>query len=157
MIKFKIRPDLIEDLHRDENFITSIQLARMVNALYSNMRLYLANSHEDKYIQSKDRLDLILFQASIVYEAMLQFNKHSRVLSTLKFFNENKETIKQIQNEIHGNESFTNKVLKNIRRKICYHFDSDIIAEALVKVNFPKDVVFAYQTSSVTSLKFFDS
>ena len=127
----QLKSDNTQDLKSDENFVIAVQLSRVVNALRSNWRAYIYISHDDKLLRTKDRLDLMLCQASMLYEAVREFSRLARHLSSLKYWETHPVEIKCLQTENNDQSSFTNTVLKNIRRKVYFHFDRDIISDRI--------------------------
>jgi len=127
----QLKTENAQDLKSDENFVVAVQLARVVNALRSNWRAHICISHDDKLLIAKDRLDLMLCQASMLYEAVREFSRLSKHLSSLEYWRTHPDEIRCLQTESNDQSSFTNTILKNIRRKVYFHFDRDIISDRI--------------------------
>lgn len=143
----KIKDACIDELKSSEDFIIAIQLSRIVNSLSSNLRSYLNVSNNDKLIATKDRIDLMLIHASMLYEAIREISKIGKWLTKLKLDKSTSEDIALFKKELGRRTSFTNTALKRIRNKMFFHFDRDIIAEGLKKFDFGTSPTFAIGTS----------
>lgn len=143
----KIKDGCIDELKSSEDFIIAIQLSRIVNSLRSNFRSYLNVSNNDRLIDTKDRIDLMLIHASMLYEAIHEFSKIGNRLTKMKLDKSSLEDIGMFKREIGNKSSFTNTALKRIRNKIFFHFDRDIIAGGLKKFDFGASPTFAVGTS----------
>jgi len=147
-IKVNIKRDCIEDLKADDNFITAIQLARIVNSLRSNLRSYTNVSNKDELLDTKDRIDLLLIHAALLFEAIQEFSRFRRKLNRFSTWNDRKADIERFNNEISDNNSFTNTILKRIRNKVFFHFDRDVLSDTLQLFNFSDEVTFALGKST---------
>ena len=144
----KIKKGYIDALRHSEDFIIVIQLSRIVNSLRSNFRSYLNVSNNDKVIDTKDRIDLLLIHGSMLYEAIHEISKIGKQLTKMKLDKSDLENINIFKKEIGNKSSFTNTVLKRIRNKIFFHFDRDIIADGLKKFDFGESPTFALGIST---------
>jgi len=140
--KVKIKKYWIKELKSSEDFILAVQLSRIVNSLRSNLRSYINVSNDDELLDLKDRLDLLLIHGAMLYEAIREFSSMSKWLSQFDCWKQNAEQVKALQKENNNRDSFTNTVLKSIRNKIFFHFDRQIITEALHKFNLNEEPVF---------------
>jgi hypothetical protein len=93
-------------------------------------------SNNDKVIDTKDRIDLLLVHGSMLYEAIHEISKIGKRLTKMKLGKSDLENINIFKRELGNKSSFTNNVLKRIRNKIFFHFDRDIIADGLKKFDF---------------------
>jgi len=141
--KVTIKKNCIKELRSSEDFILAIQLSRIVNSLRSNFRSYINVSNNDDLLDFKDRIDLLLIHGSMLYEAIHKFSSMSKRLSQLNYWKNNIEQIKELQGENNKKESFTNTVLKSIRNKIFFHFDNEVISEALGDFVLVDNQIFA--------------
>ena len=144
----KIKEDCIKELKSSEDFILAIQLSRIVNALRSNFRSYINVSNDDRMLDTKDRVDLLLIHGSMLYEAVREFSRMSKWFSQLNYWKKNTEQIKQLQTENNDRDSFTNTVLKSIRNKIFFHFDKEVISKTLQNFNLKGNPTFAVGKST---------
>lgn len=148
ILTVKIKDGCIDELKSSEDFIIAIQLSRIVNSLRSNFRSYLNVSNNDRLIDAKDRIDLMLIHASMLYEAIHEFSRIGKRLTKMKLDKSSIEDIKMFKREIGKKSSFTNTALKRIRNRIFFHFDRDIISGGLKKFDFGASPTFAIGTST---------
>jgi hypothetical protein len=142
MLKAIIKPEYIEKLKNDDDFILAIQLSRIVNSLSSNFRSYINVSNDNHLINVKDRIDLLLIHGAMLYEAIKVFTAHGKRLKEFKIWDQISSEFKVFTQENGNKNSFKNTVLSKIRNKIFFHFDHDIISETLKKVDFPDGITF---------------
>ena len=69
-LRATVKPDKIDGITKNDDFILAIQLSRVVNGLRSNFRSILGVSNDKKLIETKDRIDLLLIHGSMLYEAV---------------------------------------------------------------------------------------
>ena len=140
--KVQLKRECLKDLRSGEDFIVAIQLSRIVNALRANLRAQICICHDDRLLKAKDRLDLMLCQASMLYEGMKVFSQLSGKLSPLEWWKGHPEEIRTLQKEHNDKASFTNSVVKHLRHQVFFHFDSAIISEMIKHHPFEGDINF---------------
>ena len=140
--RVQLKPECFKDLRSSDDFVVAIQLSRIVNALRANLRAQICISHESELLIAKDKLDLILCQASMLYEGIKEFSKLSGNLHALTYWKAHLEEIHELQTEHNNLVSFTNTVLKNVRNMVFFHFDSNIISEMIEDHPFVGDINF---------------
>ena len=112
--RVKIKGDYIKELKSSDDFILAVQLSRIVNALRSSLRSYINVSNNDRWLDIKDRMDLLLIHGSMLYEAIHEFSRMSKRLSQLNYWKNNTEQ------QLHGsyNGPRTSR-LRNMGGLIC--------------------------------------
>ena len=136
-----------DGLQRDRRFQLSVQLSRLINAIQANKRHYLRIRNDDDPTSLRDQIELILYHAAIVFEAILTVVKYSRVLSNLEAWSQYAALVSKVQAEANNKASFTQKYLKRIRNKVSFHYDIHAIEEMLSGLALTRDTAFAESKS----------
>lgn len=141
LLRIRIKPSFIEKVGSVQDFVIAVQLGRVVNSLRSNLRsqLYVRN---DPLLQAKDRFDLLMIQGGMLYEAIKDFPINGKRLSELQAWGRKKQKIKMLNRQKSDNISFYYTVLKTIRNKMFFHFDSNVISDAIKSCKFEKCTSF---------------
>lgn len=147
-IRATVKPDKIDGLMENDDFILAIQLSRVVNGLRSNFRSILGVNNDKKLIETKDRVDLLLIHGSMLYEAIRIFVSYNKRFIKLDVFEEERELFKQIQKQHGDKHSFKNTVLEKIRNKLFFHFDQDVVPGTLSKMPFNEGITFLRASST---------
>ncbi|MFZ2448744.1 MAG: hypothetical protein WAW37_20470 [Syntrophobacteraceae bacterium] len=142
IIKLKIKTDCPEALKKDDTFLDAIQLSRIVNALMSNLRSCYNVNNNDRLLDAKDRIDLLIAHGALMYEGTREFSKMCCRLKLLPLWCNDTIDSKWLTKEIGNGDSFRNTVLKIVRDKLFFHFDRDIISNTLAYFNFGKEIIF---------------
>lgn len=130
MKKIIIKKEYLPSIKNDKKFINSIQIGRILGAIRYNTIVH-AMIIKDEEANTSLQLYLLLNRAALLYEGITKFNKAKSDFENLDYYKSNLSHIKKILNESIDSNSFTNKVLKNIRNKIAFHFDKGVIRKVL--------------------------
>lgn len=132
MKKIVVKEEYLLSIKNEKNFITAIQLGRMLGAIRYNKILHV-QVIEDEEMSTSLKLHILLIHAAYLFESIKKFNETKSNFENLENYKKNTDKIDKILNEANDSNSFTNKVLKKIRNKIAFHFDEDVIEEVIGK------------------------
>jgi hypothetical protein len=130
-------------IRNNEKIINAIHFARLLNSLQSTKRVFINVAKKNDENTLLDRLELIICHGAIVYETTKEIWKERNILSKLKKWREKTDLVDSIKHEYTNNGSFTNRCLKDIRNKIYFHYDKDVIQKAIHLLNEDEKVEFA--------------
>jgi hypothetical protein len=147
-LRATVKPDKIDGITKNDDFILAIQLSRVVNGLRSNFRSILGVSNDKKLIETKDRVDLLLIHGSMLYEAVNIFVSYNKRFITLDVFEKERAAFKEIQKQYGDKKSFKNTVLERIRNKLFFHFDQEVVPRTLSKMPFDDGITFLRASST---------
>jgi len=145
MNRIKIVPR--EGLQKERRFQLSVQLSRLVNAIQANKRHYRRIREKGDPASFRDQIELILYHAAIVFEAVATVTRHSQDLSKLATWSRHADLVKRLQTEANDRQSFTQKYLKRIRNKVSFHYDAAAIESVLSGFLLTEDTSFAESKS----------
>lgn len=127
MIKLRVKKELMQSIHTEAYFIEAIQLCRILSAIQYNKVIYAMLSQEEDF-NTNLQLSLIIYQAAILYEGIKKFKTLTEMLKDFESYKKNLENIERISNE---KNTFFEEVICDIRNKVAFHFDKQVIARAL--------------------------
>lgn len=130
-------------LENERNFKLAVQLSRIVNTIQSNKRQYLRITDDSDPASLRDRMELILYHAAIIFEAIMTFMKYSKDLARLSTWSSKAEMVKRIQNEANDKDSFTQKYLRPIRNRAIFHYEIEAIDPVLSGYKIKEEAAFA--------------
>ena len=133
-----------EQLKLDQDFINSIQLARLYNAIRAAERNYLRIPDKGNLPDTRDMVEFQYMYAATVYEALCSLLGMGGSLKHLSAWQNSSHLTKQLYREKDGNGYFQ-KVLGRIRNKVVFHFDRKAVQDAfsILKVGEIVDLVVA--------------
>lgn len=118
-------------LRTDEDFVNSIQLSRLVNAIRAAQRNYLRIPDNGNMANTRDRIEYQYYYASLVYEATKSLLDLGGKLKHLRAWQDNAPLIKELHRERNGADTYFTKVLAVIRNTVIFHFDKDAVDQAI--------------------------
>ena len=145
-----INKDDFYKIRNQDDFICSIQLARLVNTIRSAQSNYLRIPDNGKLPNTKDRIEQQYILASILYEALKSFLDFGGVLKNLKTWKTNSKLTKYLHKEWNGKTSYFRTVLEPIRNKVMFHFEREAITEAFEKIPIKERIDLAVSESMLT-------
>jgi hypothetical protein len=120
-----------ERRRNDQRFALAVTLSRIMNSLTSSWRWFLSHSKQDSVFAQRDRLQAFLYNVALLYEGIKTFCENQVHLRDLDWFNSHLEDIKVIIKENGDSKSFYNTVMKEIRHKLAFHFNTEVDSELL--------------------------
>ncbi len=114
---------------KDSDFFFGLQQARLFNSFNMSRRTYFRILKDDNPINQRDHIECILLHGAIVYECINTLRKKRNRLLKLKSWNSSNLSINFIKKEIENKNSFSETILKDIRNKIVFHFDQNILED----------------------------
>jgi hypothetical protein len=133
--------------HKDELRL-AIQLSRLINAIQANKRHYLRITNSSDSLTIRDQIELIIYHGAIIYEGLSTITKYCKELDKLNCWNTNDLLVKKIMFEANSKNSFTQKHLKNIRNKVMFHYDIEILNDSIIEKTLSCENVFAESESN---------
>jgi hypothetical protein len=118
-------------LRSDRDFINSVQLSRLVNAIRATQRNYLRIPDNGNMANTGDRIEYQYYYASVVFEAMRSLLGLGGELKHLRAWQTHASIIKELNRERNTAGSYYNKVLAPIRNTVIFHFDRDAVEKAM--------------------------
>jgi hypothetical protein len=146
--KLTIPKDTFHRIKDHEMFIAAIQLGRLANSLLAITRIYTKVPDNGKLINAKDKLEVMLIFGSMVYEALLEFGRLSKTLSTLPGWNSHKKEVDFLNKERGDKHSMFRTLLYSVRNEVTFHFQKKAIVETLNDLKVANDVDFALGEST---------
>ncbi|MFA6597111.1 MAG: hypothetical protein WCS69_05250 [Ignavibacteriaceae bacterium] len=137
-------------------FILALQLTRLSNAIRSQMRIWrkiiIESENEDDIIKFKNRFDITLLLASILYESIKTYKKDIEIKILPCLVHETNRQKYFLYKERFDLKEFENneflRLLKTLRDKIVFHFDKGIITRTIDKIDFDEEEhLIAFGTS----------
>lgn len=129
--KVVLKEGSYERRRNDQRFALAVTLSRIMNSLTSSWRWFLSYSKQDSVFAQRDRLQAFLYNVALLYEGIKTFRKKRVHLCDLDWFKSHPEDIEVITNEVEDSKSFYNTVMKKVRHKIAFHFDTGVDTELL--------------------------
>jgi hypothetical protein len=111
-------------------------------------RIYTKVPDNGKLINAKDKLEVMLIFGSMVYEALLEFGRLSKTLSTLPGWNSHKKEVDFLNKERGDKHSMFRTLLYSVRNEVTFHFQKKAIVETLNDLKVANDVDFALGEST---------
>ncbi|MHA1348073.1 MAG: hypothetical protein ACTSO3_16850 [Candidatus Heimdallarchaeaceae archaeon] len=142
MFELILPKENFERIFESELLAPVIQLSRTINAIRANQRMYRRIDANVDFHNKKDRIEIILFHAALVWEGLKQFSIYRSLFKKLKTWNKQLEDIRELQKEINNKNSFTNLIIKRIRNKVVFHFDPKIIKDIADKFQPNTEIIF---------------
>ena len=118
-------------LRTNEDFVNSIQLSRLVNAIRASQRNYLRIPNNGNMSNTRDMIEYQYYYASLVYEATKSLLDLGGKLKHLRAWQDNALLIKELHRERNGADTYFTKVLAAIRNTVIFHFDKDAVDQAI--------------------------
>lgn len=125
-----VKNEYLSMIQDDKNFISSVQLGRILGAIQYNKIIY-TKIMENENANASIQLNLLLNHAAVLFEGIKEFHSSKSDFEDLNFYKKNLDKIGLILSEVEDENSFYNKVLKKIRNRIVFHFDRGVIREVL--------------------------
>jgi len=141
-IKGYIKRNSWKELEESGHLSLLILLSRIVNTLRSNFRAYIRIEHDDFILQYKDRIDLMFIHGSMIYEAAIALKENSKQIHQLVIWPEIFKDYQFFTKQLGKNNSFINTILKKIRNKLFFHFDSEELLSSLKLFDEERDIHF---------------
>jgi hypothetical protein len=144
MYKASITKEKFNVLKKNVEFINAIRLLRIDSAIAMFESLMYRALQNDKKTDPKDdtsrdkrdRLEIVQYYGAVLYESIKTMYQMKGQLEQL---NEYKNHINDINylfdKEFNDPHSFTTTILKKIRNKLTFHFDEDVIREAILNID----------------------
>lgn len=144
-VKVKNYKDLVNK--NEDLFILSIQLARLSNALRTQMRILrkiiIDSENEDKMIMIKNRFDTTLLLAAVLYECIKTYkNEIEKKVPYNLLSEENKQKYQRYKVYYDSkkiDENDFQKLLQTLRDKVIFHFDRNVIKNTIKNINFNEE------------------
>lgn len=124
-------------------FVAGIQLSRLINSIRSAQRILLRIPNNGSTTNTKDRTEMFLYFASIVFEALKTLNQNAKHVKTLRAWAVTKQTRKYLDAERGNTQSMYNRLCGAIRNKVMFHYDELAIQAGLNRGKVIKSVLFA--------------
>lgn len=144
-IKLKVKDyDKLLKFKRSE-FLLSIQISRLINALRIILkRIYednLQQESSDKLIHTKNTVDLLILLSSTLYEVIKTYKKDIEKKIPQKILSKvNSKKYIDLKNKYdYQNPDNFCKILKEIRNKLSFHFDEDIVKKYIDNTNLKEE------------------
>ena len=140
-----VKRELLPSIAFQDKFINAVQLARIVGAIRCNNVLQVDKISDDESNLTL-RIYLLLNHAALLFEGIRRFHKSKSNFADLPSYRDNLSNIDALERDYNDPKSFINVVLKDIRNKIAFHFDRNVISSALQSlvadsVNEKRDLV----------------
>ena len=110
----------------DQVFLSCLQIARTVNALEFAMRCYLRTGETDRFEAKKDRIEAILLLAARLSEATKTYKKYRNVICNTAHYQKKLNEFRELARE----DDFQ-RLLRDIRNKVLFHFDPDVLTAVM--------------------------
>jgi hypothetical protein len=125
--------EIFEKLKNDERFLNLLTLARFFNALRFCQQPVIDARSSTRPSSSRQSINSFLFASSVLYEGFLLAEKLGQYFRDLESF-KNGFAVLFRDNKIR---TLRETVLKRMRNKFVFHFDRDIVSEALEYFELP--------------------
>ena len=126
MIRSIVKKELLPSIKNNQEFITAIQLSRILSALRYNQVIYEKLIDEDD-IFSNIYLNLLYNHVAFIFEGIRTFKKLESKLKNLECYKKYFKDIEKILKKEKDRNSFFNQVFGKIRNRITFHFDERVI------------------------------
>ncbi len=136
-----IDPNTIKN---DNRFLIGLQFSRLYNVVVSNQRRYQRIENDGQPANSRDRLETIIYHSAIVFESIKSISDLENQLKGMSCWKDCDDKYRRVADQFHTKGSFWDLVLRRIRNRLIFHYDSDIIKTALEKFPITEKAVFAY-------------
>ena len=156
MIRLRAKKEFLPLLKTEPRFIEAIQLCRILSAIQYNKVIYALLSERGDF-DTNLQLNLVINHAAVLYEGIKKFNTLAERLKNMESYKKNIEKIEKLADR---ENSFINEVLHNIRRKVAFHFDKQVITRELAEfiddcIHEDEDMIFvAGSTDQVKDMRF---
>ncbi len=120
--------------NRDHDFLLGLHLLRFASRIRSYERIFIRIPDDGRLPNTMDRENVSLLIGATLYEGLMAFKELQNELRKLKSFNVVLPVVKRLNKALSSPKSDLNPVLKVVRNDIMFHFDRDILPEALLKV-----------------------
>ncbi|MGB7295707.1 MAG: hypothetical protein WBC70_08975 [Candidatus Aminicenantales bacterium] len=156
MIRLRAKKESLPLLKTEPRFLESIQLCRILSAIQYNKVIYALLSERGDF-DTNLQLNLVINHAAVLYEGIKKFNTLGE---SLKYLESYKKNIEKIEKLADRDNSFINEILHNIRRKVAFHFDKQVITHELAEfiddcIRENEDMIFlAGNTEQVKDMRF---
>jgi hypothetical protein len=156
MKRLRVKKELLPLLKTEPRFIEATQLCRILSAIQYNKVIYALLSEREDF-DTNLQLNLVINHAAVLYEGIKKFNTLAERLKDLESY---KKFIEKIEGLADAENSFINDVLRNIRRKVAFHFDKQVITRELVEyiddcIREEEDMIYvASSTDQVKDMRF---
>jgi hypothetical protein len=128
LIRSVVKKELLSSIKNNQEFITAIQLSRILSAVRYNNVIF-AKLIDENDIFSNIYLNVFFNHAALIYEGVKTFVKLKPKLENLETYKKYSDKIEKILEDKKDVNSVLNKVFCKIRNKITFHFDEDVIKE----------------------------
>lgn len=110
----------------DQVFLACLQIARAVNAIRYSERCYLRATGTGRFEEEKDRVESILLLAARLFEATETYAKYRRAFTTTRTYKRHLNQFRLLTRDSHFR-----RLLRDIRRKVLFHFDADVLTDVM--------------------------
>ena len=126
--KYKIYITKVQfnSLKNNINFLNTLRLARIVNAIRASQSIILRLIKDNTKRGFRDKFEAIQYYGAVLYESLKTFHEMKEQFKSLSEYRENIEDINYICDEFENKNSFTRTILVRIRDKLVFHFDKDV-------------------------------
>lgn len=139
--KVVLKQGSFEKRRNDQRFALAVTFSRIMNSLTSTWRLSLSQGKQNNVIAQRERMQAFLNNVAVLHEGIQTFCDNKVHLHELDWFKAHLEDIKVIDKEIGDSKSFFNSVIKEVRNKLTFHFNSEVDSELLsnpdIKLDHP--------------------
>lgn len=142
-----IDKDVFNRVKNQDDFICSIQMARLINTLRSAQRTYLRIPDNGRLPNTKDRIEQEYIYASILFEALNSFLNLGGSVKNLRAWKTNNALTKYLHDERNRKNSYFKTVLEPIPNTVMFHFDREAITEAFDKIPIKDGIDLAVSES----------
>ena len=126
MIRSIVKKELLPSIKNNQEFITAIQLSRILSASRYNSIISNKIIDENNFF-SNIYLNLFYNRAALIYQGIKEFKKLKPKLENLETYRKYADKIEKLLKDKNDRNSFLNDVLGRVRNKITFHFDEDVI------------------------------
>ena len=126
-----VERSLFQSAKNDKDFLLGLHLLRFASRLRSYQRIYLRIPDDGLLTNSQDRVNITLLMGATLFEGLQEFKTLQDDLRRLPSFCNVVETVKKLNRTMSGSKSDLSPVLEVLRNKVMFHFDRDVIAEAV--------------------------
>jgi len=155
-MRLRAKKEFLALLKTEPHFIEAIQLCRILSAIQYNKIIYALLIEKGDF-DTNLQLNLVINHAAVLYEGIKKFNTLADRLKSLESYNKNIEKIEQLTDK---ENPFINDILHNIRRKVAFHFDKQVITRELAEfiddcIREDEDMIFvAGSTDQIKDMRF---
>ena len=118
----------------DHDFLLGLHLLRFTSRIRSYQRIYLRIPNDGQLPNTQDRENVNLLLGATLYEGLKDFAKLQNELRKLKSFDAVVPVVKRLNRALSSAKSDVNPALEVLRNKVVFHFDREILPEALSKI-----------------------